>query len=196
MAIAVLSAAITFAGLLGWEKPALSDTSPWLVADVPGSLWGLILGSTILCLGTAAVLTLRVAGLRAWEPATLGWLLLTLLSAAALVWNAVYSAALSTTDFGALIPIFHWLFTFAPAALAGLLFVRRRREDRRVAALGTGIVTVPLFQLSVVFLASDLGELVMASLVFTGLLAVAPLCGGIALAGALGRRDHLPHPAG
>ena len=55
---------------------------------------------------------------------------------------------------------------------------------------------VPLFQLSVVFLTSDLVELLMASLVFTGLLAVAPLAGGTALAGALGKRDPLPHPAG
>jgi hypothetical protein len=69
---------------------------------------------------------------------------LVVLAVAALVWNAVYAAALSTIDFGAPVPIFHWLFTFAPAVLADVLFSRRGRRARWPAALGTGVVTVPV----------------------------------------------------
>ncbi|MGQ4819102.1 hypothetical protein ACQ1ZK_18570, partial [Enterococcus faecium] len=85
----------------------------------------LLAGSAIACVAVAVVLVLRTSDLRAAEPAALGLWLLLVVSAGALAWNALYSAALSTVPFGAAIPIFHWLFTPVPAVLAMALVARR-----------------------------------------------------------------------
>src|SRR3712207_9217097 len=99
-----------------------------------------MIGTTVVCLVVATALTLRAADLRGREPLALAWAALVLPAAAALVWNVLYSAALST-EAGPIIPIFHWLFTFVPALLAGWLLTGRTRGDRWAAALGTGVVT-------------------------------------------------------
>jgi hypothetical protein len=189
VAIVVLTLLVGAAGLPEWPKPELSATSPWMVADVPGALWALVLGTTAVCVAVATVMTARAAGVGTGDRVFLAWLALVLLSAGALVWNALYAAALSTTSFGAIIPIFHWLFTFVPAVLAGALFTYRGRETRWIAALGTGMVTLPLFHLSSVLLVGgDLWLTAVGSLSLTGPLGVAPLVGGVALAGAMGER--------
>jgi hypothetical protein len=198
VATLALTLLVTGLGLLPWPRPVLSHTSVWMVSDVPGALWALVLGLTAVCAGTAAVLTVRAVGTQHREPALLGWAALMLVTSGALVWNALYAAALSTTSFGAIIPIFHWLFTFGPAVLAGGLFTRRGRRARLAAALGTGVVTVPLFQLfAVLLLPGDPVLTLLGSLTLTAVLAVAPFVGAVAIAGALGDREPgngLPHP--
>jgi hypothetical protein len=161
---------------------------------VPGSVWLLVLGSTAVCIAAATALTVRATGSRAGDPRTWAWLGLLALSAAALVWSAIYAAALSTIDFGALIPIFDWLFTFAPAVLAGSLFAQRTRHERYAAALGTGVVTVPLLGLSFALLDSSGLSLagVLGALYLSAVLGAAPLVGGVAVAGAIGRPRQLP----
>jgi hypothetical protein len=199
VATAVLTALVTVLGLLPWPRPYLVGTteSSWAIAGVRPAMWGLVIGVAMICVVTGVVVTSRLTGLRAWFPLGVAWLALVLMTAAALVWNALHSAALSAMEFGAIIPIFHWLFTFAPAVLAGALFLRRGRQARYVAAMGTGVVTVPLFHLGALLLTRDAPvEAFVGSLPMTGLLAVAPLVGAVALAGALGGRRHsrLPYP--
>ena len=190
VATVVLGVLVPLIGLLPWPRPVWSPNSRWLVTDVPAPLWVFILGTTITCVAASVVLTVRAAHLRMRDLVTWIWVALILLAAVALVWNAVYAAALSTIEFGSPIPIFHWLFTFAPAVLAGWLFARRGREARWVAALGTGVVTVPLFALGWVLLFLRPEPLLMAiagTAQLTVVLGVAPLIGGVALAGVMGR---------
>jgi hypothetical protein len=186
-AIVALIVVVSVAGLVVWPVPALSDTSAWMISDVPAVLWALLIGTTVLCMAVAVAVTGRTVALDRRDPVTLAWLALLLLSAAALVWNALYAAALSGTSFGAIIPIFHWLFTFLPAVLAGALFTRRGRAACWAAALGTGVVTVPLFQLFAVLLLPGQGFMtLLGSLTLTVPLAVLPLVGAVAIAGAFG----------
>jgi hypothetical protein len=67
------------------------------------------------------------------------------LAAAALFWNSLVMAADAEFETGALIPVFHWAFTFVPALGAGLAARRRGSSTPLRLALGTGVVTVPLF---------------------------------------------------
>lgn len=190
VAAVALGLVVPLLGLLPWPRPVWSPNFRWLVTDVPAPLWALILGTTAVCVVTAIVLTVRAADLRVRDLVTWGWIALVLLAAAALVWNAVYAAALSTIEFGSPIPIFHWLFTFAPAVLAGWLFAQRGREARWVAALGTGVVTVPLFGLgwALLFLHPEpLLAAIAGTAQLTVTLGVAPLIGGVALAGVVGQ---------
>lgn len=188
-ATAVLGLLTTMLGLLPWPQPLLVPGSTWLVADVPGPLWAFVLSTALACLGTAAVLLRQETGLRFRSPVLGAWLGLVVVAAAALVWNALYAAALSNRVFGGIIPIFHWLFTFTPALLAGWLFGGRGRRAGRVAALGTGVVTLPLFALSWSLFAGPDGFSLagIAGLLYvTGVLSVAPLVAGVALAWAMG----------
>ena len=133
---------------------------------------------------------LRIAGPTARDPSMWAWAALVLLAGAALVWNALYAAALSAqpTGPGPVIPIFDWLLTFLPALVAGRLFTRRPRSQRRTGALGTGIVTVRLLALSwaLVDSSEDFFVGVAGAAWDTAVFGIAPLAGGIALAGVLG----------
>ncbi|WP_369138357.1 hypothetical protein [Modestobacter versicolor] len=184
VAIAVLSLCAAVVGLQSWPRPALTG-SGWQVAEVSGPLWALLVGTTIACAGTALVVSAGAAGLRAGDPLTWAWVVLVLVAAAPLVANGLYSAAMSATEPGPLIPVFHWLFTFVPALLAGWLFSRRGRLARSAAALGTGVVTVPLLALSWSLLDSSglsLAE-VGRTLWRTAFFGVAPLALAVVLAG-------------
>ncbi|MGY1631411.1 hypothetical protein ACI784_06845 [Geodermatophilus sp. SYSU D01186] len=187
VATAVLTLAAATLGLLPWPRPGWAPSSTWLVTDVPGPLWALLLTTAAVCLATAVVLVRREAGLRLRDGVTWAWFGLVVAAAAALVWNALYAAALSNTVFGGIIPIFHWLFTSAPAVLAGWLFSRRGRPARVAAALGTGVVTLPLFALWPALLMPDgpIGGQLVRVLAGTALLGLAPLVAGVALAGAM-----------
>jgi hypothetical protein len=50
--------------------------------------------------------------------------------------------------------VFHWLFTFVPALLAGLVARRRGKAAATTAALATAAVTLPLLGLGWSLLAS------------------------------------------
>ena len=145
-ATAVLTVVAILLGQRDWAVPerVLRD---WQVAAVPSSLTALLLGVTAACLLVGAAVTLRDAALRPRDPAFLVWLAVCVLAAAALIWNALVLAADSEFETGAIIPVFHWAFTFVPALLVGLA-ARSGGAGRAVAAaLGTGVVTLPLFAL-------------------------------------------------
>ncbi|WNV73686.1 hypothetical protein [Geodermatophilus sp. DSM 44513] len=186
VAAGVLALGATLLGSLPWPRPRWAGASAWLLADVPVSLGVVVLATAVGCVGTAVRLTGSVEPLRRGDVRTWLWLALLLIAAAALVWNALYAAALSTIAFGAVIPVFHWLFTFLPAVLAGALFASRG-QARWSAALGTGVVTVPLFALSWALLSPALSlDGILGTLWTTAVLGVVPLAVGIAAAGAMG----------
>jgi ABC-type Na+ efflux pump permease subunit len=146
VATAVLTVAAILLGQRDWAVPerVLRD---WHVAAVPSSMTALVLGVALSCLLAGGAVTLRDAALRPRDPAFLVWLAVCLLAAAALIWNALVMAADSEMETGAIIPVFHWMFTFVPALLTGLA-ARSLGGSRAVAAaLGTGAVTLPLFGL-------------------------------------------------
>jgi hypothetical protein len=124
------------------------------------------------------------------DPAALGWLGIAVAAAAALVVNALVSAAESRAPVGAVIPVLHWLFTLVPALLAGAVTVRRGGAAPGVAALGTGVVTVPLFGLGWAQLVSReySPDALTGSLWTTALLGALPLAVGVASVVGRGRR--------
>jgi hypothetical protein len=119
----------------------------WQVAAVPPTLTALLAVSTLVCLVVTTVLTLRSARLRLSEPVGLAWLLIVLAAAAALIFNALVFAADASYESGPVIPVLHWVFTLVPALLAGAVTARRGTATATAAALGTGVVTMPLFAL-------------------------------------------------
>ena len=198
-ATAVLTVGAILVGQRDWAVPerVLRD---WQVADVPSSLTALVLGVTATCLLVGAAVTLRDAALRPRDPVFLVWLAVSLLTAAALIWNALVLAADAEFETGALIPIFHWAFTFVPALLTGFA-ARGLGAGRAVAAaLATGVVTLPLFGLGwSLFTSRDsLGAGIGSSLWNTALLGAVPLviAAAIARSSALSttwKREHPVH---
>ena len=132
----------------------------------------------------------RGAGLRLSDPFAWAWEVLVLLAGAALVWDGLYMATFSPGP-SPIIPVFDWLFTFAPALLAGLLFLRRDRSARRAAALCTGVVTVPLLALARALLNGPGLSLagVGATLWDTAFFGVLPLTVAVAFAGSIGKPE-------
>jgi hypothetical protein len=200
--LAVTAGLAVVAILLGqpdWAVPerVLRD---WQVADVPSSMTALVLGVTATCLLVGAAVTLRDAALRPRDPVFLVWLAVSLLAAAALVWNALVMAADSEFETGAIIPVLHWAFTFFPALLVGLA-ARNRGTGRAVAAaLGTGVVTMPLFGLGWSLLSSreSMAAGIGNSLWATAILGVVPLVIATAISHSSARtaawkREHSTH---
>ncbi|WNV73571.1 hypothetical protein [Geodermatophilus sp. DSM 44513] len=147
---ALLTGAAATVGALGWPAPERT-LSGWQVADVPPATLLVVAGTALVSLAAATVLV-RPATLPAWAAAT--WWLLVLASVFALGWNAVFSAALSTDD-GPVIPVFHWLFTLVPALVVGLQLRRAGARALLRGALGTAVVTLPLFALGWALLTSS-----------------------------------------
>lgn len=176
VATGLLTVAAIVLGQRDWAVPE-RVLSGWQVADVPSSLTVLLLAGTALCLVVGAWAVRRDAGLRPTDPAFVAWGAVSLLAAAALIWNALTMAANAALESGPVIPVFHWMFTFVPALLGGLA-ARNRGADRALAAaLGTGVVTLPLFGLGWALLASreSAGAAVGNSLWTTVTLGVVPL---------------------
>jgi hypothetical protein len=195
--IAVTAGLTVLATLVGQRDWAVPERvlSGWQVTAVPAPLTVLLLVTTAVCLALGAVATLREGGLRPRDPVFLGWLVVSLLAAAALVWNALVMAADAEFETGALIPVLHWAFSFVPALLAGLAARRRGPATALAYALGTGVVTVPLFALgwslfgSRDALAAGVGNALWSTL----LLAVIPLALAALIAKNLsGDREHSP----
>ena len=144
-AVMVLTVAACLGAALGWPLPERT-LSGWQVTAVPASLLALITGTAVVCVLVAAALV-RPASLG--SPAAVGtWWAVTVAAAAALVWNDLYFAALSTGDGGAVIPVFDWMFTFVPAVVVGAVTRRLGRPRQLRAVLGTAVVAVPLLGLS------------------------------------------------
>jgi hypothetical protein len=178
-----LTALAALAGALGPPAPQRTP-SGWQVTDVPAGLLALIVGTALGCLVVAAVVA-RPWSWSAPQAAAVWWTLATL-SAFAGAWNALYFAALGGGG-GAVIPVFDWLFTFAPALLAALAARRRGRTTQLRAGLSTAVVSLPMLALGwALYAASEgfargLGGGLYSSLVF----GVVPL----ALALVLGARS-------
>jgi hypothetical protein len=187
-AIAVLTLAATMGGVRNWALPE-RVFGGWQVADVPLSLAVLLAVSTLVCVVAATALTVRTTRLRLGEPAGLIWQLIAIVAAGALVFNALVMAADASYESGAVIPVFHWLFTLVPALLAGVVVAPRGAAATTAAALGTGVVTVPLFALGWALLASrqPFPADVLGVLWTTGILGAAPLALGVAVARNRGR---------
>ncbi|WP_346620182.1 hypothetical protein [Blastococcus montanus] len=189
LAVAGLTVAAMALGIADWPLPRLTRGG-LMVDDVPAALWALVLGLTVVCLVVAAAATRRAAGPWFRGPAAVAWLTVLVLTAAVLAWNALYSAAYSTTVVDALIPVLHWLFTFVPAVLGALPFRRAGRTVRAAAALGTGVVSLPLFALGWTLLVPGqegwTDHLVNAA-VGVALLGLIPLVLGVAIGAAIGR---------
>ena len=198
MSTAVLTVAAILLGQRDWAVPQriLRD---WQVAAVPSSLTALVLGSTATCLLVGAAVTLRDAALRPRDPVFLVWLAVSLLAAAALIWNALVMAADAEFETGAVIPIFHWAFTFVPALLTGFAARGLGVERAVAAALGTGVVTLPLFGLGWSLLSSreSLAAGIGNSLWTTAVLGAVPLmvAAAIARSSALTTAWKREHPA-
>jgi hypothetical protein len=195
-AIAVLTLVATVVGVRNWAQPE-RVFGGWQVADVPMTLAVLLAVSTLVCLVVATARTVRTARLRLGEPAGLAWLLLVVVAAGALVFNALVMAADASSDSGPVIPVFHWLCTLVPALLAGAVAAPRGAAAATAAALGTGVVTVPLFALGWALLASrePFPRDVLGVLWSTVILGAAPLALGSAVARNLGRTREWKAPA-
>ncbi|MDT0278082.1 hypothetical protein [Blastococcus goldschmidtiae] len=197
-ATVVLTVVAVLVGQRDWAVPerVLRD---WQVADVPLSLTALILGLTAVCLLVGAWAVRRDAALRPSDPVFVVWSVVSLLASAALIWDGLFMAANAEFETGAMIPVFHWMFTFVPALLTGLA-ARSRGAGRAVAAaLGTGVVTAPLFGLGWSLLSSreSLTDGIGNSLWATAILGVVPLgiAAAIARSSALSAAWKQEHPA-
>jgi hypothetical protein len=198
LATAVLTVAAILLGQRNWALPQRARGG-FEVAAVPSSLTALVLGLTATCLLVGAAVTLRDATLRPRHRAFLVWPAVSLLAAAALIWNALVMAADSEFETGAIIPVFHWAFTFVPALLTGLA-ARGLGPARAVAAaLGSGVVTLPLFGLGWSLLNSreSPGTGIGNSLWTTAVLGAVPLviAAAIARSNALSAAWKREHPA-
>jgi hypothetical protein len=187
--VVVLGLAGAALGAVPGPRPRWTGAGGWLVDSVPGSLWALTLGTTGACAVGGLLLVRRAARLRWTDPALAGWLLVVLTAGAALLWRSLYDAALSTIEFGALIPVLDRAYTLVPAVLAGVVGVRRGRDARIALALGTGLVTLPAFALgtALVFAGGGPGA-ALAALPMVAVLGLGPLVGGTAIAATTGRR--------
>jgi hypothetical protein len=183
-----LTVAAAGVGSLPWALPE-RVFGGWQVADVPGSLVALLVASTGVCLIAGTTLVLRGARLRLAEPAALTWLAVVVVSAGALVFNALVLAADASQESGPVIPVFHWMFTLVPALLAGAVGATRGAAAATAAALGSGVVTLPLFTLGWALMASrfPFPSEVLAPLWNSLLLGVVPLLIGVAIARGWGR---------
>ncbi|MET0765621.1 MAG: hypothetical protein ABWY29_12205 [Blastococcus sp.] len=186
--IAVLTVAATMLGLHEWAQPE-RVFGGWQVAEVPATLAAMLAGSTVVCLVAATALTVRTPRLRLGEPAGLAWLGIVVAAAAALVVNALVLAADASDESGPVIPVLHWLFTLVPALLAGAAAAPRGAAVAGKAALGTGVVTVPLFALGWALLASrqTFPDDVLGVLWTTVVLGAGPLALGFSIARNLGQ---------
>ncbi|MGY1634871.1 hypothetical protein ACI784_24480 [Geodermatophilus sp. SYSU D01186] len=183
---AVLTVAAAVVGALPWPSPERTR-SGWQVADVPPSLWGLVVGAALLCL-VAAGLLVRPRSLPGRLAPVTFWLVC-LASVFALGWDALYAAALSDGTSGAVIPVFHWLFTSVPAFVVGLAVRDAGPRTQLRATLGTAVVTLPLFTLGWALLAPPwASDTARDALLTTAVLGVVPLSLAVALTRAGVRR--------
>ncbi len=198
LGLLVLTVGAVLLGQRDWAVPE-RVLGGWQIAELPASLTVLLLAVTGVCLLAGAWAALGDARLALRDRAFAVWLLVSLLAAAALIWNALVMAADAEFGTGAIIPVFHWAFTFVPALLAGLA-ARGLGAVRAVAvALSTGVVTVPLFGLGWSLLSSR--ESVTAgtgsALWITALLGVGPLviAAAISRSSALSAAWKREHPS-
>jgi hypothetical protein len=188
VAVVVLTVTATLLGARDWAVPERVPGG-WQVAAVPGSLTALLAVTSGVCLLLAALLTAPAARLRWTEPAGLAWLAVVLAATGALVFNALVSAANAEFTVGAVIPVLHWLFTLVPALLAGAVTAGRGAAAAAVGALGSGVVTVPLFALGWALMVSrePLSATVPDTLWVTAVLGAVPLGIAVLLARGWGR---------
>ena len=189
LAIAGLTLALALLGRQSWQLP---DRDAAGVTDVPQSLVTFLLLCTALCLWCAGRLVRPSATLRAPAAAQLWWALVVGAAVVCLAADLSLASFAGTgqrpTDL-----LVRCAVPLVPAVLAGFLARDAGRPARVRAALGTGLVTVPLGALGWALLSSGarsgagLGDV----LAMAGLAGVAPL----ALAVAFVAADRRSRPA-
>ena len=175
----VLTLLASAAGLRAWAVPRRVYAG-WQVTAVPDSLWALLVLAVVVCLVPAFALLRCSLGVRAHHRAMWAWSAVVVVAVGALVFNALVLAADGAVAVGAAIPIFHWAFTAVTALLAGVataLADPGRAGVGVVAAVASGVVTLPLFALGWALYTSHPPGLVsvLATLQFTAILGLIPL---------------------
>jgi hypothetical protein len=171
--------------LLGSQDWPLPGRTAGGVADVPSSLVHFLVVAAGLCLWAAGRVTRPSRTFRSPTAASVWW---AVVAAAAFV---SLTAALSLASWGGAGThpadlLVRWTVPFVPALLGGMLARRDGRAARVRAALGTGVVTLPLFALGWALLGSPGGVPLPASeILSTSLLAgVAPFAIAVAFVAA------------
>jgi hypothetical protein len=178
----VLTVALALLGRQAWQLP---HRGPSGVTDVPQSLLTFLLLCAGACVWSAGRLVRPAATLRSATAAQLWW---ALVAGAAVV---SVTAGLSLASFAGTGQrpddlLLRCLVPLVPAVLAGVLAGSAGRAARVTAALGTGLVTVPMTALGWALLSSsgrstaDLGDV----LGMTALAGAAPLLLAVAFVAA------------
>jgi hypothetical protein len=139
--VATLSAAALAGGSRRWPLPErISDG--WRVTAVPASLAVFLAAVAVCCLGLAAALTLD-ALTGAGRAATVVWWVVVLAAAAGSAWHALLLAAQARAG-EPVVPVLDWALPLVPALVAGCAGIGAGARGALVAALGTGVVSLPL----------------------------------------------------
>ncbi|MGY1616393.1 hypothetical protein ACI797_06560 [Geodermatophilus sp. SYSU D00691] len=174
-----LAVVLALLGAQDWPLPGRTADG---VTDVPSSLVQFLVVCAGLCLWAAGRVTRPARTFRSPAAASVWW---AVVAAAAFVSLTAAVSLASWGGFGAHPAdlLVRWTVPFVPALLAGVLARRDGRAARLRAALGTGVVTLPLFALGWALLASPAGIPLPASEVLsTTLLAgVAPFAVAVAM---------------
>ncbi|MGY1603694.1 hypothetical protein [Geodermatophilus sp. SYSU D00815] len=174
-----LAVVLGLLGSQGWPLPGRTADG---VTDVPRSLVHFLLVCAALCLWAAGRVTRPARTFRSPTDAHAWW---AVVSAAAVGSLAAALSLASWGGFGAHPAdlLVRWTVPFVPALVGGVLARGDGRAARTRAALGTGVVTLPLFALGWALLASPGGiALPVSEVVSTTLLAgAAPFAIAVAL---------------
>jgi hypothetical protein len=170
---AVLTAAALATGLHRWPLPAGLGEG-WRVDGVPRSLAVFLGAAALCCLALAAALTVHLLPARPRGPRAVWWAA-ALGAALAAGGHALVLAAHARTGVPVR-PALDWALPLVPALVAGLACVTTGARPALVAALGTGVVSVPLVGLGWALYASRAaGPVLGAPLTLTLWLGVFPL---------------------
>jgi hypothetical protein len=143
--LVVATAALTAAALAGsarrWPLPQRVPGG-WRVTAVPGSLALFLAAVAVCCLAVAAVLTLDALPARP-RTGRVGWWVAVLAAAAGTGWHALLLAGQGRLATPA-VPVLDWALALVPALVAGTASVAGGARAALAAALGTGVVSLPL----------------------------------------------------
>ena len=188
IALVTVALAVVLA-LLAAQPWPLPERTGGAVSDVPRSLLNFLVLAAGACLWAAGRATRPRETFRSPAAARVWWTTVVLAAAVSV------AAALSMASYagegerpGGL--LVRWMVPFAPALVAGVLARTDGRAARVRAALGTGVVTLPLFALGwALVAASGAFPLVLADVVvLTLLVGVAPFALAVAFVAADRRR--------
>ncbi|CCH90143.1 membrane protein of unknown function [Modestobacter italicus] len=139
---AVLAGTAVSAG----RRPAPEDSL--VPGPLPAEVLWLLLAVTVVGVVVAVLATGWSVPLAWRSRAGVAWLVVLVLGAVAGVIDAAGVAINAPLASGPPIPVFHWLFTFLPAVFGAVVSRAPSGRGRCAAALGTGVVTLPLLAMT------------------------------------------------